>query len=218
MGDVLPDTVAPMGTDPKNYTEQIEENEARFALTPLYTYYHEMALTNEFMIDRFTGSGAMKLETGKAINISEVSRMIYHLSQVQTVIDYNLLPKMNVYSILPNFDCEVMIYDGVELLDDPITLYKPNITKGIFSIDVSILKGAEDCTMLQLDNVTPTAEITYRIDGTSDDMVITEKLSTLSYRVVDLNCQQLQLTSIKFPDFTPDDEHMFIVHSIIVAI
>lgn len=218
-GDSLPNTVEPIGDD--SYDGQIEQHEDRFSITPLYTVYHEKALSEEFMIDRHLGSGAIKRADGTIVSADEIGRLNHHLDRMHDMLSYLGMPILKVFNIVPSHNYEVMMYDGEELLDGNITIETGrDIIKGLISLDVTILDTVSDddeCKLARLCNIDPKVVVTYRIDGEEDDKVIESTAFGIGQRMIEFNTNQIELTSIVFPDILPFDTREVYVHSILVA-
>lgn len=215
-GTPLPNTVEPIGD--RSYEGQVEYEDDRFALTPLYTIYHEHALPEEYMIDRHTGAGAIMREDGSIISIEEMGRLNYHLNRIHDALSFLGMPTLSIYEILPDNDCEVMLYDNDELLDGPVTIpLEGAVERGVFSLDITVMARQENCTMMKQVGIDPETVITYRVDGTKDDLTVKCKASGLMHLPIDFNTSELEIVSIKFPEFILDDGRELYVHSICVA-
>ena len=216
----LPNTVAPIG-DESYEDESVEKHEDRFTITPLYTVYHEKALPEEFMIDRHLGIGSIKREDGSVVSGDMIGRLHVQLDRIHDALSYLMIPKAKVYSITPEKSFEVMLYDGVELLDGPCTI-DPGRTvgKGVFALDVEVIvpkPEGEPGVTSRLAGIDPEAVIVYQTDGTSDYRTVRGKVSALKLTPIDFNTNQIELVSITFPEITEDDPRELYVYSICVC-
>lgn len=220
VGEALPNTAAPIGEDSYDDAD-IEKHEDRFSITPLYTVYHNQAITEEYMIDRHLGFGAIKREDGTVVSGDQIGRFDMHLERLRDVLSYLMLPNLKVFSIVPEKNFEVMLYDGVELLDGPCMINPGHMSnKGVFSLDITILEPrpeGDEAAIARLASLDPETVIVYRTDGATEDKLIKGKASALKMTPVDFCTDKIELVSITFPEIEEDDPRELYVHSICIA-
>lgn len=239
-GETLPNTVAPIGEE----SYSLDENEGttfedRFAVTPLYTTYHDHAQPGEYLCDPGTGEPAIMREDGSVISVSEVGRLNLHLSNFTNALSYLGMGKASIYSIIPNDDSEVMCYEasdtktteetptGNEIIipysnypnlmeDNTIISSDSTITSIVISLDISVVSPVADCTMMHLADIDPLVQVEYLIGDGSVTRYIQKTVSALKNTPIDVNDFSITITGIKFPEII-DKKYTCFVHSILVG-
>lgn len=213
-GQNYPNTVAPVGTAVFDGTSVNQTD--RWAVTPLYTTNHKYALTGEYLCDPNTGEPAIKRKDGTVINVSEIARINYHLETFSTALSYLGMRTSKVFSIVPDNDDHVFVYDG-NGLDDEIKLESENqIKKAVVSLDISVLEKVEGSNMLRMIDRDPVVNLEYVIGNGVVTRTVSMKASDLNYNTIPINDKSFTLKAIRLPQVDASGYTCFI-HSIFVA-
>lgn len=222
-GDVLPDTVAPMGES--SYSEDGSDINLtdRFAVTPLYTEHYKHALVGEYLCDPNTGAPAMVRPNGHVVSIHEISRLHQHIEEMTQNLCYCGMRMVSIYNLLPTDESKVSVYDYENMLTEQVLIEMPEETysleKIVLSIDLSIVKSI-DTPFLQVDGLDPVIQVTYYTNGIVENTTTIEmKLSNLKLSPIEFRSpvKSFTITKIVAPEITEDAGYECFIHSILFA-
>lgn len=213
-GQNYPNTVAPVGVAAFDGSSVNQTD--RWAVTPLYTTNHEYALTGEYLCDPNTGEPAIKREDGTVINVSEIARINYHLETFSTALSYLGMRTSKIFSIVPDIDDHVFVYDGNGLDDEIVLESDSQIKKAVISFDISVLEKVEGSNMLRMIDRDPVVNVEYTIGAGVVTRTVSLKASDFNYNTIPINDKSFTLKAIRFPQVDASGYTCFI-HSIFVA-
>lgn len=215
-GQTLPNTVAPLGA--KSFEGTSAESQQRWAVTPLYTTNHEHALVGEYLCDPNTGEPAIKREDGTVINVSEIARINYHCEIFSNALSYLGLRGAKIYSLVPNDDDHVLVYDG-NALDEDVVMESHGedpIDKIAVSFDISVLEPVEGSSMLRMIDEDPVIKLEYVIGDGVVTRTVSQKASDYRYYTIPINDRSFTLKGVRIPSVDTSGYTCFI-HSMFVA-
>lgn len=215
-GQTLPNTVAPVGTD--SFEGTGADSAQRWAVTPLYTTNHEHALVGEYLCDPNTGEPAIKRDDGTVINVSEIARINYHCEIFSNALSYLGLRAAKIYSLIPDDDDHVLVYDG-NGLDGDVVFEKEDgaiIDKIAVSFDISVLEPVEGSSMLRMIDEDPVITLEYIIGNEATTRTVSQKASDYRYYTIPINESKFTLKGVRIPSVDASGYTCFI-HSMFVA-
>lgn len=217
--EVVPQPTRPQ---PTVITEKaLGEKQYRFSITPLYTRNYKYADPTEFMIDEYTGVGAVKLGDGNIVSVQENGRLRYHMMQFESDLSYYGMRNSIIKSIIYEDDSHVhSVTAGFNILDGSIYIdEQAYINRMCISVDFDILEKSSITPRLQNSHVDPVISITYRVDRgerhqysckLSELRLTSETMHTISIEIEDI--------SIQTERNDPVSDCLILVHSILVAV
>lgn len=213
----LPNTVAPEGEDSFSGTET--EQSERWGVTPLYTTHHEYAYPGEYLCDPATGEPAMKREDGTVVNVSEIARFNYHVELFSNAMSYLGMRARKIYSVLPDDDTHVMVYDG-NCIDGEIkiALEEEKVLDNLaISFDLSVLTKIPDSSMLRFIDRDPVISVEYQLENEDNTRTDSAKLSDWRYQLISVQAKSITLKSIRVPSVDAEESYVCFIHSILLG-
>ena len=197
------------------------ELEERFAFTPIYTKNYKYAKATEYMIDEYTGQGAVKLIDGHIVSVQENGRLRHHTMEFESDLSYYGMRNSIIKSVVYEDDSYIhAVKAGTNILDGSIYIDEQTyVDKMCISIDFDILEKVDGTPRLQNSHIDPTILIEYRVDG-GERHRYSCKLSELR-----LTSELMHTISIEIESITiqvgrndPIVDCLILVHSILVAV
>ena len=213
-GQTLPNTVEPLGAESFEGTEAETQN--RWAVTPLYTTNHTHAMIGEYLCDPNTGEPAIKREDGTVINVSEIGRINYHVELFSTALSYLGMRTSKIYSMIPDQDDHVFVYEGNGVDGDTVFDKGTLIDKIAVSFDISVLEPVEGSDMLRMVDEDPVVDFEYLIGNETTTRTVSHKASDYRYLSIPINDTKFTVKGVRILSVDASGYTCFI-HSMFVA-